>query len=146
MDSVALLSQSSESLGTRVVDNTAYVALFYDYIWVDCYSLPLLFLYIAPAFLCENAAYGVTTETQKNKEASSVATSENDAYGVTTNTHEPVTSENAAYGVTTKTQGNREARSLVTSENAAYGVTTETQEPVMSENAAYGAAPLSGRQ
>ena len=52
----------------------------------------------------ENAAYGVTSETQWNREASRV-----------------VTSENAAYGVITETQGNRETSNVVMSENAAYG-------------------------
>ena len=55
--------------------------------------------------LAQNAAYGVTKETQKNREASSVV----------------IMRENAAYGVTTETQGNRDASSVVTSENAAYG-------------------------
>ena len=101
--------------------------------------------------LAQNAAYGVTTETQGNRESSSIVIMrENDAYGVTMETQRNressrvVTSENAAYGVTTETQGNKEAPSLVTSKNAAYGVNMETQRNressrvVTSENAAYG--------
>ena len=61
--------------------------------------------------LAQNAAYGVTMETQRKKEAPSV-----------------VMSENAAYGVTTETQRNREASSVAMSENAVWSNHGDSEE------------------